>query len=260
MSARIRVLIVDDEPLARERLRMLLEQDGEVEICGEFGDGNLAVRGIGEMCPDLVFLDIQMPGLDGFQVLHSVGPDRMPVTVFVTAYDQYALQAFDVSAVDYLLKPFDRDRFLRALARAKRQFALRSSPETGGDLSMRLLSLLEHLQPKAYLERLVIKSGGRVAFLKTDEVDWIEASGNYVRLHAGRDAHLLRETMSALEDKLDPRRFVRIHRGAIVHLDRIKELHPLFHGDHEVTLRDGSRLMLSRSYRESLERALGRSL
>jgi two-component system LytT family response regulator len=182
----------------------------------------------------------------------------MPVTVFVTAYDQYALKAFDVSAVDYLLKPFDRERFLRALARARKQIPSAASPEA--DLQSRLLSLLKHVNKNAFLERLVIKSSGRISFLKTDEVDWIEAAGNYVRLHVARESHMLRETMSSIEGKLDPAKFVRIHRGAVVNLERIKDLQPLFHGDHQVTLRDGSRLTLSRSYRENLERVLGRSL
>jgi two-component system, LytTR family, response regulator len=177
----------------------------------------------------------------------------MPVTIFVTAYDQYALKAFDVSAVDYLLKPFDRERFLRALARARKQIP-------SADSQARLLSLLQHVNKNAVLERLVIKSAGRISFLKTDEVDWIEAAGNYVRLHVARESHMLRETMSAIEGKLDPGKFVRIHRGAVVNLERIKDLQPLFHGDHQVTLRDGSRLTLSRSYRENLERVLGRSL
>jgi len=224
---------------------------------GEFGDGRSAANGIRELRPDLLFLDVQMPEVDGFGVLHLVGTEHMPVTIFVTAYDQYALKAFDVSAVDYLLKPFDRERFLRALARARKQIPSASREE---DFQARLLSLLQHVTKNPFLERLVIKSAGRISFLKTDEVDWIEAAGNYVRLHVARESHMLRETMSAIEGKLDPGKFVRIHRGAVVNLERIKDLQPLFHGDHQVTLRDGSRLTLSRSYRENLERVLGRSL
>ena len=253
MSPKIRAVIVDDEPLARDRVRMLLEGVDDIAVVGEFGDGRSAANGIGKLRPDLLFLDVQMPEVDGFGVLQLVGPEQMPVTIFVTAYDQYALKAFDVSAVDYLLKPFDRERFLRALARARKQIP-------SADLQARLLSLLKHVTNNAFLERLVIKSAGRISFLKTDEVDWIEAAGNYVRLHVARESHMLRETMSSIEGKLDPGKFVRIHRGAVVNLERIKDLQPLFHGDHQVTLRDGSRLTLSRSYRENLERVLGRSL
>jgi len=253
MSQKIRAVIVDDEPLARDRVRMLLAGVDDIAVVGEFGDGRSAVNGIRELRPDLLFLDVQMPEVDGFGVLHLVGAGRMPVTIFVTAYDQYALKAFDVSAVDYLLKPFDRERFLRALARARKQMP-------SADSQARLLSLLQHVAKNAFMERLVIKSAGRISFLKADEVDWIEAAGNYVRLHVARESHMLRETMSAIEGKLDPAKFVRIHRGAVVNLERIKELQPLFHGDHQVTLRDGSRLTLSRSYRENLERVLGRSL
>jgi two-component system LytT family response regulator len=262
VSQQIRALIVDDEPLARDRIRMLLAGVSDVTVVGEAGDGHSAINGIRELHPDLLFLDVQMPEIDGFGVLQAIGSEQMPVTVFVTAYDQYAIKAFDVSAVDYLLKPFDRDRFIRALARARKQIPPVPSQESGesADLEARLLTLLRNVGANDYLERLVIKSGGRVSFLKTDEVDWIEAAGNYVRLHAARDTHMLRETMTALEARLDPRKFVRIHRGAVVNLERIKELQPLFHGDHQVTLRDGSRLTLSRNYRENLERVLGRSL
>jgi len=257
MSSKIRAVIVDDEPLARDRVRMLMAGVDDIAVVGEFGDGRSAANGIRELRPDLLFLDVQMPEVDGFGVLHLVGTEHMPVTIFVTAYDQYALKAFDVSAVDYLLKPFDRERFLRALARARKQIPSASREE---DFQARLLSLLQHVTKNPFLERLVIKSAGRISFLKTDEVDWIEAAGNYVRLHVARESHMLRETMSAIEGKLDPGKFVRIHRGAVVNLERIKDLQPLFHGDHQVTLRDGSRLTLSRSYRENLERVLGRSL
>ena len=260
MSPKIRAVIVDDEPLARDRVRMLLAGVDDIEIAGEFGDGRSAANGIGKLRPDLLFLDVQMPEVDGFGVLQLVGAEQMPVTIFVTAYDQYALKAFDVSAVDYLLKPFDRERFLRALARARKQIPATSSLPPEADLQARLLSLLRHVNKDAFLERLVIKSSGRISFLKTEEVDWIEAAGNYVRLHVARESHMLRETMCSIEGKLDPAKFVRIHRGAVVNLERIKDLQPLFHGDHQVTLRDGSRLTLSRSYRENLERVLGRSL
>jgi two-component system LytT family response regulator len=202
-----------------------------------------------------VLLDVQIPELDGFGVLEAVGPERLPVVVFVTAYDHYALQAFEVHAADYLLKPFDEDRFQKALVRAKT--AVLSHNGTGVD--PRLLSLLQDLKtPSPHLERLVVKTAGRLFFLRTEEIDWIESAGNYVSLHAGGESHLLRETMTGLEGRLNPARFVRIHRTAIVNIDRIKELQPLFHGDYQVVLRDGTQLTLSRGYRDRLQGIIGR--
>lgn len=245
----IRTLIVDDEPLARQRLKRFLEEDAETEVVGECADGREAVEQIERLKPDLLFLDIQMPEVDGFGVLEALAEAEMPAVVFVTAYDQYALRAFDVHAVDYLLKPYDRDRFRKALKRARMQIEQRRS----GDVDRRLLSLLAHVKAEQkHLERLVIKSVGRVFFLKTEEIDWIESSGNYVRLHAGGEAHLLRETMNRLAAKLDPDKHLRIHRSTIVNIERIKELQPLFSGDYVVILRDGTQLTLSRSYRDKL--------
>lgn len=254
---RLRTLIVDDEPLARERIRSLLKGESDIEIVGECGDGPSAVRLIREHGPDLVFLDVQMPELDGFGVLETVGADSVPAVVFVTAYDQYALQAFDVHALDYLLKPFDRERFERTLARARVQLEQRRS----GGVTRRLESLLRDLRSDSRTpDRLVIKSGGRVTFLSISEIDWIEAAGNYVQLHVGSTVHLLRETMSHLQSRLPEEEFVRIHRSAIVRLERIRELRPCFHGDYEVWLHDGTRLTLSRTYRERLQSRLGQSL
>jgi two-component system LytT family response regulator len=255
--SRIRTLIVDDEPLARDKVRMLLGKDPEIEIIGECANGQEAVEVIERESPDLVFLDIQMPGLDGFGVLKKVGAGRLPGVVFVTAYDQYALHAFEVHALDYLLKPFAQKRFNEALQRAKIQ--IRKPPD--GSLNQQLLSLLGGLSgAQRYLERLVIRSTGRVFFLKVDDVDWIEAAGNYLNIHLGNEAHLLRETMNSLESQLDPRKFVRIHRSTLVNIERIKELSPLFHGDYIVTLKNGSRLTLSRSYREKLDTLLNGAL
>jgi len=253
---KIRALIVDDEHLARKKLRTLLEREPEVEIIGECGNGAQAVSLIQEQAPDLLFLDVQMPGLDGFDVLKAVGAGQMPVVIFVTAYDQYALRAFEVHAIDYLLKPFDRDRFQTALERARTQIQGKQSH----DLNQRLLDLLKGLKagPK-YPERLVVKSAGRVFFLKAEEIDWVEAADNYVRLHVGGEAHLLRETMSGLEANLDPAQFLRVHRSTIVNLERIKELKPWFHGEYLIILRDGTQLTLSRSYRERLHELLGKS-
>ena len=247
----ISTLIVDDEPLARERLRVLLGADPEVEVAGECADGFEAEEAIRSLAPDLVFLDVQMPERDGFGVVEAVGVDRFPVVVFVTAYDQHALRAFEVHALDYLLKPFDEERFARTLARAKAQ--VRSVAD--GDVQRRVLSLVEELRARpAHLERVMVKTGGHLAFVRTDEIDWIKAEGNYVRLHAGGAAYMLRETISNLEAQLDPERFLRIPRSTIVNLDRVAEIHPLFHGEYRVVLRDGTKLTLSRGYRDRLPR------
>jgi len=254
---KIRTLIVDDEPLARERVRALLGEETDVEIVGECRDGLEAVEAIRREAPDLVFLDVQIPEVDGFGVIERVGVDKIPVIVFVTAYDQYALQAFEVHAVDYLLKPFDQDRFQKALARARQSVQLRHT----GDVNERLVALLEDLKtPQGHLERLVVKSSGRLFFLRAEEIDWIESSGNYVSLHVGPESHLLRETMNGIETKLDPARFIRIHRTAIVNIDRIRELQPLFHGEYDVVLRTGTTLTLSRGYRDRLQGLLGKDV
>lgn len=256
--AKTRALIVDDEPLARERIRTLLEDDAEIEIVGESKDGREALAAIRSAAPELLFLDVQMPELNGFEVLETLAfEERLPVVIFVTAYDQYALHAFDVHALDYLLKPFDRERFQKALKRAKAQIEY----ERKGEFNSRLLSLLADLKPEQkHLERLVIKSAGRVFFLRADEIDWIESAGNYVRLHVGREAHLLRETMNTLEAKLNPAKFLRIHRSTIVNVERLKELQPLFRGEYVLILRDGTQLTSGRAYKEKLQELLGNSL
>ena len=250
----MRTLIVDDEPLARERLRTLLRDEPGIDLIGECADGKEAVSAIQEKNPELLFLDVQMPEMDGFAVLEAVGPERVPAVVFVTAYDRYALRAFDVHALDYLLKPFDRERFQKTLERARAQVGER------GKLGDRLLALLKDIkeEPK-HPVRFVIKSAGRVFFLRADEINWVEAAGNYVQLHVGSATHLMRETMGGLEARLDPEKFVRIHRSAIVKVDRLKEMQPAFHGDYIVILQDGTRLNLSRSYREKLQALLGQT-
>ncbi|MCW5957200.1 MAG: response regulator transcription factor [Pyrinomonadaceae bacterium] len=243
----IRTMIIDDEPLARERVKRFLRDEDEIEIIGECSNGVDAVGAIKEKKPDLVFLDIQMPEKNGFEVIRSLSGKYLPTVVFVTAYDQYALQAFDVHALDYLLKPFTRERLHRAVMRAREQI----DGKRFGRIDERLTSLIADLKTeKKYLERLVVKTTGRVFFLKSDEIDWIEAAGNYVKLHVGRETHMIRETMNGIETKLDPDRFLRIHRSTVVHIDRIKELHPMFSGDYAVILRDGTELALSRNYRE----------
>jgi two-component system LytT family response regulator len=256
MSRKIRTLIVDDEPLARRNLRLLLERDRQIEILDECRNGREAVEAIETHAPDLIFLDIQMPEMDGFDVLGCVGTEHIQAVIFVTAFDQYALKAFEVHALDYLLKPFDDERFTHALQRAKAQIEAREINQ----LSKKLLAFLEERKgappSEDYLTRLMIKVSGRVVLLKVDEIDFIEADGNYAKLHVGSKAHLLREKMNDLEERLDPAKFVRIHRSIIVNLDRIKELHPHFNGDYIVVLEDGRQLRLSRTRREHLEARL----
>ncbi len=243
----IKTLIVDDEPLARERVKRFLRDEPGVEIIGEAGNGAEAVRVIESEQPDLVFLDIQMPEKNGFEVVKALDPKIAPTVIFVTAYDNYALQAFDVHALDYLLKPFNRERLHRSVERARQHIERRNS----GTIDERLLALIADLKAeKKYLERLVVKAVGRVFFLKADEIDWIEAAGNYVKLHAGRESHLIRETMNGIEAKLNPEKFLRIHRSTVVNVDRIKELHPMFSGDYSVILHNKTELTLSRNYRE----------
>jgi two-component system, LytTR family, response regulator len=254
---KIRTLIVDDEPLARERLATLLHAEADVEVLGQCRDGEEAVTAIYDHAPDLVFMDVQMPQMNGFDVIEAVGTDKMPLVIFVTAYDQHALKAFQVRALDYLLKPFDRERFTEALNRARRQLERNET----GDIGRRLLALVKDLkrdQPRA--ERLVVKSGGRLSFLRADEIDWVEAAGNYVRLHVGTTSYLLRETMNAIEGRLDPEKFFRIHRSRIVNMERIKELQPWLNGEYAVLLQTGTRLTLSRGCREKLQDRLARSL
>jgi two-component system, LytTR family, response regulator len=252
---KIRTLVVDDEPMGRERVLSLLQQEEDVEVIGECSDGTQAIAAIQQHSPDLVFLDVQMPGANGFGVIDAVGADRMPNVIFVTAYDEYALKAFEYHALDYLLKPFNRDRFKETLKHARASLERRRA----GDLGRRLLALVNDIKPDApRLERLVVKSGGRVFFLRTDEIDWIEAAGNYVRLHLGEESHLFRETMNRMEGRLDARRFVRIHRSRIVNTERIKELQPWFNGEYVVILQNGTRLTLSRGYREKLQERLGK--
>ena len=255
----IKTLIVDDEPPSRRRVRDLLAEDPEFVLIGECGDGAEAVAVLKERPCDLVFLDVQMPGVDGLEVARQLSEGRGPAVIFVTAYDCYALPAFEVQAVDYLLKPFDRERFRKALARAKVDirrergeavFPPAAQPTAAGDLP----------GDKKPLERVTIRTAGRIYFLKTSEIEWIEAAGNYLRLHAAGKTHSLRETMSNLEGRLDPERFWRIHRSTIVNVDRIRELQPLFHGDYVVVLRDGTELTLSRTYRRNLPGLFGDAL
>jgi two-component system LytT family response regulator len=250
---KIRVLIVDDEPLARDGVRLHLENEADTLVVGESENGEEAVEHIQTLNPDLVFLDVQMPGLDGFGVVETIGADRMPVTIFCTAYDQFALRAFDAHAIDYVLKPFDPDRFRRSVERARNQIRGRKRSEVEDRLSAMLGELRGR---KDFLERIVVRSGGRILILRVEDIDWLEAASNYVRIHASGRQYLLRDTMSNLEARLDPDQFVRIHRSTIVRLDRIKELEPLFQGDYVLILEDGTRLTSSRGYRDKLQALL----
>ena len=256
--AKIRALIVDDEPVARRGIRLALRVEKDVEIIGECGDGREALALIKEQQPDLVFLDVQMPLLDGFGVVEALDAENLPTIVFVTAYDEHAIRAFEAGALDYLLKPFERERFQKTLARARRQIL---SPDSD-DFNRRLDALLQSFKAEQRraveqrpqpLERIAIKEAGRIIFLNTAEIDWVEAQGNYLKLHAGRDTHLLRETMDGIEAKLDTAAFVRIRRSTLVRVERIKELQPLFNGEYTVILQDGTRLSSSRRYRKNLD-------
>jgi len=248
---RIRVLIVDDEPPARDLIATLLRDEPDVEVAGECANGRTAVAAIKRLSPDLVFLDIQMPGLDGFGVLAALPVQSWPLVVFVTAHDEHAVHAFEVHALDYLLKPFEYERLRQAVQRARTQLEQRE----GTGQQTRLLALLEDLQSKARSwDRLVVRETGRVTFLKPDEIDWIEAEGNYLCLHAGAKSYLLRETMNAAEARLTASKFLRVSRSTLVNLERIQEWQPLFHGDSVLILKNGTRLSVSRVYREKLDR------
>lgn len=250
--APIRTLIVDDEPLARDKLRAFLARHADFVLAGEAGDGLTAARLIDELRPDLVLLDIQMPELDGFEVLAAVETEPLPHIIFVTAFDHYAVQAFEVGAIDYLLKPVAPDRFEQALDRARHQL-----DRGTGDLADRLARALEQVAPaRPRVERFLVKQGGRSRFVPAVEVEWIEAAGNYLKLHLGAETHLVRATMKEIESRLDPARFARVHRTAIVNVDRIQYLEPWSHGDQLLVLKSGHRLMLSRRYRDRLPRTL----
>jgi two-component system, LytTR family, response regulator len=248
---KVRTLIVDDELLARERLRQLLAAEPEIEITGECSDGNAAVEAIQTKRPDLIFLDVQMPELDGFGVLEAIEADPAPVVVFVTAHDKFALRAFEVHAVDYLLKPFDRERFKTALDRALDRVKHREGANAAQQAQATMIAELR--PPSKPLERLAVKTGGKVIFVKVGDIDYIESAHNYVELHVEKQSHLLRETLNAIEARLPADKFVRISRSVIVNIERVKELQPLFYGEYTVTLHNGVRLTLSRRFRDKLQ-------
>jgi two-component system LytT family response regulator len=269
----ITALIADDEPLVRWGLRRQLEEEPDIQILAECGDGPTAVRLIQGLGPELVFLDIQMPGVDGFAVINSVGADQMPVVVFVTAFERYALEAFTVNALDYLLKPWEPQRFQSMLQRArqtihiKRQLRrdgmleeLLRQVRSGQEMLAQVLRRVDRDRDARYLERLVIRCNGRISFLRVDDIDWIKAAGDYLELHHHASVSLLRGKIGEIERRLDPRRFLRVHRSSIVNVERIKEMHPLFHGDCVIILNDKTEVPVSRTYRERIEHLLDRGL
>jgi len=274
-GSRVRAIIVDDEPAARRGVRLLLERDGGVDIVGEASDGLEAVALIARERPDLAFLDVQMPGCNGFEVLTRIDPANAPAVIFVTAYDEHALRAFDVNAIDYLLKPYDDARFAAALQRAKDAVRRRQADT----VNTRLTQLLDYLQQQQQTDanraaaaapapanddpvgdRILIKSSGEIFFLKAEEIDWIEAEGDYMKFHVAGRAPLMRETMARLEARLDPKRFIRIHRSTIVNIDRLRKLSPSFAGEYAVILHDGTKLKLSRGYHERIAALLKQAL
>lgn len=253
----IRAVVADDEPMGRQRLVRLLQAEADVEVVAACESGDQVLDAIRSNAPDVAFLDIQMPGLDGFAVVAALQGEDVPAIVFVTAHDQYAVRAFEVHAFDYLLKPVDDERLRRALGRLRER---ERSATPAADTSERMLALLERLHARERgLERLVVRTQERAFFLKTETIDWIEAAGKQVQLHVGKTIHSIRASMANLEQELDPARFVRISRSAIVNIDRIQEIQPWFQGDHVVILQDRTRLTSTRGYRENLQRLLGKA-
>jgi two-component system, LytTR family, response regulator len=243
----MRVLIVDDEPPARRKLAEFLRRERDVEIAGEAANGKQAAELIEDLRPDVVFLDVQMPGMSGFEVLETI-QGQAPFVVFVTAYDQYAVKAFEVHAVDYLLKPFDRSRLQACLSRVRDQIAR----DSGRNIQARMEKLIAEVTGRAYLTRVMVKNKGRVIFLQVRDIDWIKALSNYVELHAGAQTYLLRDTLSSLEARLDPASFARVHRSIIVNRDRVRELQPWSHNDYMLIMKDGTEIRMSRRYHKNL--------
>ena len=255
MADKIRVLIVDDEALARERVRSLLDERADIHVVAEAGDGLTAVRAIQEHDPDLVFLDVQMPEMDGFEVLSALEGPSLPEVIFVTAFDRYALKAFDVHALDYLLKPFDRERFSQAVDRA----LLRMGNARPGEVATEMAQVLHELRSRLgsqRVERFVVRDRDRIRFVMIEDIEWIEAAGNYVTLHLDGVSHMLRGTMKAVESTLDPLRFVRVHRSGIVNLDRVREIQPWFNGDFMILTKSGHKVTTGETYRARVQELL----
>ncbi len=263
--ATLRAVLVDDEPLARRLLRSLLDREQDIEVVAECGDGEQAVEAVHRERPDLLFLDIQMPGMDGFQVLEALSLERLPRVIFVTAYDRYAIRAFDVHALDYLLKPFDDERLQEALRRARLDLDAAGTPPERGQaddagFERRILDMLEDLHARGrYRDRLAITMHERTRFLPVEEIDWIEADGKYVKVHAAGHTYPFREGISVVEERLDPGRFLRIHRSRLVRIDAVREVQTWFKGEYLVVLDDGTKLTSGRAYRDNIHRLLGKT-
>jgi two-component system LytT family response regulator len=250
----IRTIIVDDEPWARAKIASLLSTERDFEIVRSCSNADEAIAAIATAAPQLVFLDVQLPGIDGFGVIEAIGAEAMPLVVFATAYDEHAIRAFDAQALDYLLKPFDEPRFRRTLERVRRELQSDSSERTA------LRGVLDALPPgRRYLQRIVVKTSGRVVFLKVRDIDWLEGSGNYVSLHVQKDSYLLRDSLNALEKKLDPEQFIRLHRSAIVNVERIRQITPWSRGEQAAVLTDGTSLTIGRAFRARLSALLSNS-
>ena len=251
MADKIRTVVVDDEPLACKRLEKLLKEDKDIELIKLCANGEEAIKTIKEESPDLVFLDIQMPEINGFDVLQNIDQDKAPLIIFVTAYDEYALKAFEVHALDYLMKPFKRERFNESLNRAKKAL----NRDNRDVITDKIENLLEYLEPESEaISRILVKSSGRYFFLKACDIDWIESAGNYVRIHSGGNNYLIRETMINMEKKLDSDTFFRIHRSTIINVEKVKELEQWFHGDYQVVMYNEEKLTMSRNYKKLLDK------
>ncbi len=254
----IRAIIVDDEPLAREKVQLFAKGETDLEIVDVCANGQEAIASFRKFTPDLLFLDIQMPEMTGFEVLHHLHTDPLPGIIFITAYDEFALRAFEFHALDYLLKPFDRERFHKAVEHARE--SLRSASESQ-ITTEQIKALLDSMkETPAKLERLIVKTNGRIIFLRLEEIDWMEAAGNYIKLHVGNESHLVRETMNNLEQQLHPQQFIRIHRSTIINIEKIKELQPYFNGEYKVVLKNNTQVILSRGFRENFTKMLGKPL
>jgi len=250
VTARIRCLLVDDEMLARLALRQALAAHAQIEVVGECGNADEALQAIGVLAPDLILLDVQMPGMDGFELLRRLQADALPLVVFATAYDAHAVKAFDAGAIDYVLKPIDQERFDRCIERVSRQWQhLRREPAPARQLAF--------AAAPSFVQRVSVRVGEHVRVVRADEIEWIAADGNYAQLHLAGETLVHRESLKQLESELDPARFLRIHRSTLVNIEHVREVHPLFHGDAEVILRDGTRLALSRRFRDAARQALG---
>lgn len=251
----IRALIIDDEPLLRERVRTLLKEYGDIELIGECRDGQEAVNMILIERPDLIFLDIQMPELDGFEVIKAISDEYLPAIVFITAFDEYAIRAFEVNAIDYLLKPINESRFKQAVERTIDR--LQQPDRHAHDFDRNLLNLITGLRAsQPYTTRFVVRSGTKLSFVRASDIDWIDVADNYVRLHVSGREHLVRDTLKSVESQLNPETFVRVHRSIIINLDRVETVEPYFHGEYVITIKDGARLRTSRSYSERLRTLL----